>query len=297
MAATTRSARAAGARTVARAPAPLLVVASAFSVQSGAAVAAGLFDRVGPLPVAWLRSLFAALVLLAIDPSIARRLRAGPLRWVLALGVTFAAMNSCVYEAIDHAPLGIVVTVEFLGPLALAVLGSRRPLDFLWIGLAAGGVALLGSPSANVSALGLVFSLLAAVCWATYILLAKRMVASWPFTTGLCLSLAVGGVVLAPVGAVKAGGELGAPGVLGVALAVALLSSVIPYVLELAALRRLRTSTFGIMMSLEPAVAALVGAVVLAQRPGLLGALAIVFVTVASIGANRERRDPLPPEA
>ena len=298
MAAVTRSTRALlVGPAIGRLPAPLLVVAAAFSVQSGAAIATGLFDRVGPLPVVWLRSAFGALVLIALDPGVLRRVRAGPLRWVIALGLTLAVMNTCFFEAIDRAPLGVVVTVEFLGPLAIAMIGSRRPLDFLWIVLAAAGIALLGSPTVHVDRVGLLFALMAAACWAAYIVFAKRLVGSWPFATGLTLALLVSGVVLAPVGLVAGGRGLADGGLLGVALGVALLSSVIPYALELAALRRVRMSTFGILMSLEPAVAALLGALLLSQHLSLLEGTAVALVIVASVGANRDRQDPLPPEA
>jgi inner membrane transporter RhtA len=279
-----------------RAPAPLLVVAAAFSVQIGAAIATTLFDRAGPLPVVWLRSAFGALILIALNPGVVRHLRSGPIRWVLALGLTLAAMNSLFYESIARLPLGVAVTAEFLGPLAVAVAGSRRPLDFAWVVLAGAGVALLGSPTVDVDHVGLALALAAGACWAGYIVFGKRVVGSWPFATGLTLSLAVAGIVQAPIGAIQGGSALGEPRFLALALAVACLSSVVPYVLELAALRRLRVSTFGILMSLEPAMAALVGALVLSQHLSLPEGIAVVLVVVASIGANRKARDAMTPE-
>ena len=280
-----------------RAPAPLLVLAAAFSVQGGAALATRLFAAAGPLPVVWLRSAFGALVLLALDPGVLRRGRAGPLRWVLALGLTLAAMNAFFYEAIARVPLGVAVTAEFVGPLAVAVVGSRRALDFLWVALAGAGVALLGNPTTDVDPVGLGLALGAAACWAGYIVFGKRVVASWPFASGITLALAIAGLALAPLGIAAGGSRLADARFLGVALAVAVLSSVVPYVLELAALSQLRVSTFGILMSLEPAVAALMGALVLAQTLTLAEALAVALVTAASVGANRSAREPPPPEA
>jgi inner membrane transporter RhtA len=280
-----------------RAPAPLLVVAAAFSVQGGAAVATSLFDRAGPIPVAWTRSAFGALVLLALGPRALGRVRSGPLRWVLALGLTLATMNALFYESIARIPLAVAVTAEFVGPLAVAVLGSRRFVQFVWVVFAGTGVVLLGSPTADVDHVGLAFALGAGFCWAWYIVFAKRVTAGWPLATGLTLTLVVAAVALAPLALALGHDRLASGHVLGVGLAVATLSTVVPYVLELAALRRLRTSTFGILMSLEPAVAALLGALVLAQRLSLAEAIAVVLVVVASIGANREMRQPLPPEA
>ena len=279
-----------------RAPAPLLVIGAAVSVQSGAALATSLFDRVGPLPVVWLRSAFGALILIALNPRVVREVRHGPLRWVVALGLTLATMNSLFYESIDRLPLGVAVTAEFLGPLAVAVAGSRRAIDFLWVVLAGAGVVLLGSPTVDVDHVGLVLALAAGVCWAGYILFGKRVVASWPFATGLSLALAVAGVVQAPVALALGRSALADPAFLTVALAVACLSSVLPYVLELSALRRLDVSTFGILMSLEPAVAAVIGAVFLSQRLSLPETFAVMLVVVASVGANRRARAPTAPE-
>jgi inner membrane transporter RhtA len=212
---------------------------------------------------------------------------AGPARYAIGLGVALACVNSLFYLAIDRVPLGVAVTVEFLGPLAVAVVGSRRRLDFVWIVLAGAGVALLGSPTVDVDGIGIVLSLAAGVFWAAYIVIGKRLGATWPLQRGLAVSMALAGVLTLPLGLVSGGAALLSPGLLALGFAVAILASVVPYVLELAALRRLRTSTFGILMSLGPAVAALAGAVFLRQRLGALELLAIAFVTAASIGANR----------
>jgi inner membrane transporter RhtA len=281
-------------RAVARLPAPALIIAAAFSVQSGAALATTLFDEAGPLATVFLRTAFAALVLLLLRPGTLRGRLAGPLRWPIALGLCLAGVNSLFYEAIARTPLGVAVTVEFLGPLAVAVAGSRRRVDFIWILLAGGGVALLGSPTVDVDRVGLVLALSAGVFWAGYIVVGKRLGATWRLQEGLTIAMLVSTMIVAPVGLVSGGTDVFTPRLVALGFAVAILASVIPYLLELAALRRLRTSTFGILMSLGPAVAALAGALFLSQRLGLLELLAIACVVVASIGANREARTAAP---
>lgn len=280
------------ARTLlAEAPAPLLVVGAAVSVQLGAALATTAFDVAGPLAFVWLRVGLGALFLLALNLHALRRLGRPPeLRWMLATGATIAVMNASFYGAIDRIPLGAAVAIEFLGPLAVAVLGSRRPRDFLWIALAGGGVALLASPTLDLDGVGILLALAAAVFWAGYILAAKRMLAVWPLPSGLTSAMLVAALLLAPLGVRAAGDDLADARLLATGVAVAVFASVVPFTLELAALQRLPVSTFGILMSLEPAVAAIVGAAALAQIPGALEALAIVCVVVASVGANRDAR-------
>lgn len=283
-------------RPVLDAPAPLLVVGAAFSVQFGAALATTAFDEVGPLGFVWLRVGLAALILLALNARVLRGAGPRPLRWVIAAGAAVAFMNACFYQAIDRIPLGLATTVEFLGPLAVAVIGSRRALDFVWIALAGGGVALLGSPGVELDPVGLAFAFGAAAGWAAYILVAKRMLEDWPVGTGLSVTLLVAAIMLAPLGLAAGGGELLDARVLGVGLAVAVLGSVLPFALELAALRQLSAATFGILLSLEPAVAAFAGAVVLAQVPSAIEAVAIVLVIAASAGASLGARRVVPPE-
>ena len=172
---------------VSRTPATALVLAAAFAFQGGAALATTLFEEAGPLGAVWMRQLFGAFVLLALNPGVLRRVRSRPLLPVVALGLTLAVMNSFFYASIDRIPLGLAVTAEFLGPLAVAVAGSRRPRDFVWIVLAAAGVALLGSPTVDVDLIGLAFALGAGACWAGYILIGKRLGESWPLLDGLTL--------------------------------------------------------------------------------------------------------------
>jgi len=259
-----------------------MVLAAAASLQVGAAFAITLFDELGPGGAAFLRLALAAVVLWAIwRPSLD-----GDLRLAAAFGVALGLMNWAIYESIARIPLGVAVTIEFAGPLLVAVLGSRRPLDGLWVVLAAAGILLLADPGGGSSdQLGVLFALLAAACWMAYIHLSKRTGAAFPGGSGLALAMAVGALVVLPAGIVQGAGGLAQPDLLGAALVVALASSVLPYSLELEALRRLPAAVFGVLMSLEPAVAALAGFVVLGQDLGARELVAIALVVAASAGA------------
>jgi inner membrane transporter RhtA len=265
-----------------RAAAVGMVLAAAGSLQVGAAFAVTLFDELGPAGAAFLRLAFAAVVLWAIW----RPRLTGDLRLAGAFGVALGLMNWSIYEAMDRIPLGVAVTIEFAGPLLVAVIGSHRPLDGVWIALAAAGIVLLADPSGgSTDALGVAFALAAAACWMAYIYLSKRTGAAFPGGSGLAIAMAVGALVVLPAGVIQAEGALTEPDLLGAALVVALASSVLPYSLELEALRRLPEAVFGVLMSLEPAVAALAGFVVLDQGLGARELLAIAMVVVASAGA------------
>jgi len=265
-----------------RAAAVGMVAVAALSPQLGAALAVTLFDELGPAGAAFLRLAFAAIVLWAIW----RPRLAGDLRLPAAFGVALGLMNWSFYAAIDRIPLAVAVTIEFTGPLLVAVIGSRRPLDVLWIALAAAGIVLLVGPGGGaVDPVGVGFALIAAACWMAYIYLSKRTGAAFPGGTGLAIAMAVGAVIVLPAGVIQADGALAQPGMLVSALVVALASSVLPYSLELEALRRLPESVFGVLMSLDPAIAALVGFVALGQELGPRDVLAIAMVVVASSGA------------
>ena len=265
-----------------RAAAVGMVAVAALSPQLGAALAVTLFDELGPAGAAFLRLAFAAIVLWAIW----RPRLAGDLRLPAAFGVALGLMNWSFYAAIDRIPLAVAVTIEFTGPLLVAVIGSRRPLDVLWIALAAAGIVLLVGPGGGaVDPVGVGFALIAAACWMAYIYLSKRTGAAFPGGTGLAIAMAVGAVIVLPAGVIQADGALAQPGMLVSALVVALASSVLPYSLELEALRRLPESVFGVLMSLDPAIAALVGFVALGQELGPRDVLAIAMVVVASAGA------------
>ncbi len=278
------------------APPQLLLLVAIFSVQFGSASADRIFAAVGPGGVAFLRVLLTAVILLVVvRPRLAGR-TPRELRLVAAYGLALAGMNWSFYEGLDHLPLGVAVTIEFTGPLAVAVAGSRRALDGLWVLLAGGGVALLATRGGDegVEAVGVVFVLVAAACWAAYILLAKRVGTSFGALEALALGMVVGTLLVAPAGIVQGGTDLLHPGVLAACLGVAVLSSLVPYSLELVALRRLSTAVFGLLMSLEPAVAALAGVIVLGEHPTLALAVALLMVIGASVGSTlTSRRRPV----
>jgi inner membrane transporter RhtA len=277
-----------------RGAAPLMVIGAVLSVQLGAAAATTLFDEVGPTGTVFYRLLFAALVLVAVwrpDPRAAE-----PRALVLAacFGVTLAAMNLCFYEALDRIPLGIAVTLEFVGPLTVAVLGSRRALDLAWVALAAAGIVLLTGPEGSAEAAGIALALIAGGFWALYILLSARVGRAFSGGDGLALAMAVAAALLVGPGIATGGADLLDVRVIAVGAAVALLSSAIPYSLELEALRRLRVGVFGVLMSLEPAIAALVGLVALEQGLAAAEVAGIVCVVAASAGVLREPGTPTP---
>ena len=281
-----------------RASAVALVLAAACSVQGGAAVAKTLFPQLGPPGVVFLRLLFGSAALWAIArPQLRGRARSD-LRLVGALGVVLVSMNISFYEALDRAPLGVVVTVEFLGPLAVAVLGSRKASDFVWVVLAAAGVALLANGGGSeVKPLGIVLAAVAGFFWACYILLGVRVGRAFAGASGLAPATALAALLIAPWGIISAGGNLGDPLLVGAGVGVGLLSSALPWSLELEALRRLPTHVFGVVLSIEPAVAALAGFVLLHEHLHLRAWIAIALVVLASAGAARRRGPALPPDA
>lgn len=261
-------------------------------MQFGSAFADTIFPAAGPGGVVFLRVLFTALILLAIARPTLRGRSRHEVATVATYGLTLAAMNWSFYEALDRLPLGVAVTIEFTGPLAVAVAGSRRVLDGVWVLLAAGGVGLLAlrGGHAGVQTVGVLLALVAATCWALYILLAKRVGTSFGAFEALALGMAVGTFLVLPAGIVEGGSALLRPGVLAACLGVAMLSSLIPYTLELVALRRLSTAVFGLLMSLEPAVAALAGVLVLGEALTLVLTIALLMVVAASVGATLTSR-------
>jgi inner membrane transporter RhtA len=273
-----------------------MVLGSITSVQCGAALATTLFGRIGPAGTVFLRGAFAALVLLAIAHRDVLRVRRSELGELALFGLTLAAMNLCFYAAIDRLPLGVAVTFEFAGPLAVAVFGSRRRRDLIWAGLAGAGIVLLSGDfgGGSIDPLGAVLALTAGAFWAAYILLSARVGGRSEGLGGLAVAMAVSAVLLAPVGLASGGGEMGSASVLARGLAVGVLSSAFPYALEIEALRRLPNAVFGVMMSLEPAVAALVGFIALSQGLNWSEAVAIALVVAASAGALRSAATPAP---
>ncbi|MCW3004315.1 MAG: EamA family transporter [Conexibacter sp.] len=267
-----------------------LVLTGVTSIQFGAALAATLFDDLGPAGTSVLRLTFAALVLMVLWRPRVRGRAARELRLAAIFGLTLGAMNLFFYEALDRIPLGVAVTMEFAGPLAVAVATSRRRLDLVWAGLAAVGIVLLSNPFGSGDGLdpvGVALILAAAACWAAYILIAQRATHVYDGSEGLALAMVVAALVPLIPGVAEAGTTLLRPELIAMGLGVALLSSVIPYSLETEALRRLPANVFGVLMSLEPAVAALAGFLVLSQALSARDLVAIAFVVAASVGVSR----------
>jgi len=275
-----------------RAPSPALVLGAIASVQFGSALATTLFDRVGPGGAVLLRLLSATVVLMALwRPRVRGRSRK-ELMLAAAFGLVLAGMNMSFYHAIRRIPLGIAVTIEFIGPLAVAVGGSRRRIDLVWIGLAAVGiVALARGQTHGLDALGVVFALTAGCLWAAYILLNARVGRAFERGTGLALAMCVASLAALPGGVIEGGARLLEPHSLAVGAAVGMLSSAIPYSFELEALRRIAAPVFGVLMSMEPAMAALAGFLVLGQSLTARALAGIALVVTASVGASRRSRD------
>jgi inner membrane transporter RhtA len=280
-----------------RVPPLVLVLGAIVSVQFGAALAATLFDELDASAVSLVRLVFAAAVLLAVwrpRPSAYAR---ADLRLAALFGLCLGFMNLTFYEAVERVDLGIAVTLEFVGPLGVAVAGSRSRADVLWVVLAGTGVLLLANPGGADApdALGVAFALLAGVFWGAYILLSARTGERFAGGRGLALAMAVAVLVPLGPGLATGGSGLVSAEVLLVGFGVALMSSVIPYSLETEALRTLPKHVFGVLMSLEPAVAALAGLLVLSQALGARELLAIALVVAASAGATRSAGTALDP--
>ena len=298
-------------------PPSALVISSIVSVQIGAGLAGRMFGQVTPAVMTGLRLWSSALLVAAFGGrELARSLRdlAAERAWrdaavAVAFGVTLGIMNYSIYQSFARIPLGIAVTIEFLGPLAVAVASSRRLIDLAWVGLAGAGVALLSNGWSSLAAhggrapgggagtavVGVAFALVSAVCWAAYIVLSASTGRRFRGSSGLVIAMVIGAIVVTPAAAAQGSGGHGGVlrlGVLGTGAAVGLLSSVIPYRLELEALRRIPARVFGIWMSLEPAVAALVGLVLLSEALAAREWAAIVCVMVACAGAARGAAEP-----
>ncbi len=278
-----------------RVPAPLLVLGAILSVNVGAAIAATLIRELGPLPTVMIRlDTAAAILFVAARPSVRGRSRRD---WgaVLALGVSLALMNVCFYTAIGRLPLAVVVTVEFLGPLGVAAAGSRRPRDILAVLVALAGVVVVSGALtiewASLDVVGLAFAVAAGAGWAAYIVATRSVGGRWRQLDGLAMAMVIGAVIVTPLGIASARGIAISGGQLATGAAIAVLSSVVPYSLELLALRRIATSVFGILLSVEPAVSALVGFLVLGQAlavPQVGGMALVVIASALVLAAQRE---------
>ncbi|MET9731290.1 EamA family transporter [Streptomyces sp. NPDC006458] len=265
-----------------------LVLAGGISVQFGGALAVTLMPRAGALGVVTLRLLVAAVVLLIVcRPRLRGHSRAD---WgtVVVFGITMGAMNGLFYESVDRIPLGAAVTLEVLGPLALSVIASRRAVNLIWAGLALAGVFLLGGGGfSGLDPVGVAFALGAGAMWAAYIVFSARTGRRFPQADGLALAMAVAALLFLPLGLAESGAKLADPVTIGLGAGVAILSSVLPYTLELLALRRLPAHTFAVLMSLEPAIAATAGFLILDQALTTTQSAAIALVIAASMGAVR----------
>lgn len=267
----------------------LAAVGSMSSVQLGAALSQPLFHRLGPPGVVVLRLLLAAVALAVVVRPGLRRRRAGELLVPVALGVASGVLTLAFYEAIARIPLGIAVAIEFTGPLGVALVGSRRWPDVIWVALAAAGIGLLtlGHPvPGSLDATGVLLAFIAAVGWGAYILLTKRVGQSWPGFGGLAVSMSVAVLFTVPFSLAHFAHRYGDAGQDLAGLALGLLVPLLPYVLEFWSLRRLPTRVFGVLMSLEPGIGALLGLVILGQSLAATGVLAIVLIGGASLGVT-----------
>jgi inner membrane transporter RhtA len=274
-----------------------LVLIGILSVQFGAGVAKTLFDEASPTTIVWLRLAASALVLAAVArPALRGRTRQD---WVVVLGfgLSLGVMNWAIYQSFQRIPIGLAVTIEFVGPLTLAIVGSRRVRDLAWVALAAAGVLLLGLEPGDLTWAGVGFALLAGASWAAYILLSAQTGGRWPGLDGLAVASVVAMLVLTPLTLGRYAGQLADTRILVLGAVVGLLSSVIPYTCELVALRSLRPAVFSVLMSLEPAAAALAGLVVVGELLSPLQLVAMACVVAASVGATRSGstiREPVP---
>ena len=272
-------------------PPVLLVLMATTSVQIGSSLAKGLFVATPPQVAAWLRILFAALFLSAVfRPTLRGRSRG---QWLSAVGygAALTGMSAIFYLSIQRIPVGMAVTFEFLGPLTVAAFSSKRRRDLIWVAIAALGVVLLGISPAPLEPVGVVLALLAGACWGAYILLTPTLGARWEGFAGLTVGFWIAAILLLPVTLATAiSGEYSwalDPGVWGMGLALGLLSSAIPFPLEMRALQRMSRATFGVLTSLEPAAAALVAFLLLGEQLGALELTAMALVILASVGSIR----------
>jgi inner membrane transporter RhtA len=274
--------------------AALLVLASIVSVQCGSALATTLFADIGSSGAVFLRAAFGALVLVGVTRAAALRVREWPHRDVLLLGGAVAGVNLFFYAALERLPLGITVTLEFVGPLGVAIAASHRRRDLVWALLAAIGIVLLsdGAGGESVDVLGIVLALSAGAFWGAYIVLSDRVGDLAPGASGAAMAAVISALIVAPFGLAQGGGELFTPANLAIGAAVGILSTAVPYVFEIEALRRLSRAVFGVLMSLEPAVAAAIGFIALSQDLAPREIVAIAFVVVASAGALRSAASP-----
>ncbi|KAF0865594.1 threonine/homoserine exporter RhtA [Pseudomonas sp. LD120] len=272
-------------------PVGLLLIAMA-SIQSGASLAKSMFPVVGAQGTTTLRLIFASIIMLLLLRPWRAKLTAKTLRTVIVYGMALGGMNFLFYMSLRSVPLGIAVALEFTGPLAVAIYASRKAIDFLWIALAIVGLLLLIPTGATETAIDLVgagYALGAGVCWALYILFGQKAGAENGIQTA-ALGVMIAALFVAPIGIVHAGSALLTPALIPVALGVAILSTALPYSLEMVALTRMPARTFGTLMSIEPAFGALSGLLFLHEYLSLAQWMAIACIILASVGATMTMR-------
>ena len=270
-----------------RFPPILLVICAMTSVQWGAALAKSLFAEFGAITVVFWRVTLAAIMLLIMVRPAFRAIRRHEWQVSIVFGIVLVGMSVTYYLSLERLPLGLCVTIEFIGPLAVALWHSHRALDFIWVALAALGIALLNPFSGHVDPVGFVLALVAGACWGLYIILGEKLGSATSGAVGLTIAMCVGSLVLIPVKIADAPQWLNIVPVLPFALVVAFLSSVIPFSFEIEALRRMPPKVFGILMSMEPAYAAVIGFLLLDEYLTLSQCIAIGAVVAASVGAAR----------
>jgi inner membrane transporter RhtA len=297
MASTTETGRLTRRPSLAAVPAPLLILCGVSFVNVGSSLAKSLFDELSPHGVVFLRLATAAVVFLAVRRPSLRGHSRRDLLLIFVFGANLAAMNNAFYEAISRLPVGITVTIEFAFPLTLAVITSKRRRDLIWIALAAGGIVLLAEGGGHsLNTLGVVLACVTGFLWACFIVIGTRVAKVFPGGDGLALAVGLACVLATPSGIATSGSKLLDPELIAIAAGVGVLSSVIPWTVELEALRRIPTHVFSVLMSLEPAVAALAGFAVLGETLSGRQIAAIGLVVVASIGVSIPQKPALPPD-
>ena len=263
------------------------VLLAILSVQSGAAIAKGLFPAIGAAGTASLRIGISALILLAVYKPNLFQISAKQWKLVIPYGLSLGAMNLIFYFAIERIPIGLAVTLEFIGPLLVAVYGSKRLIDFVWILFAVAGIVLIAPWSNNgIDVLGVLFALLAGVFWAAYILLGGKISKIMKGGDAVATGMLFASLLIVPFGLLGNGLINLTPSLFSLGLALALLSSAIPFTLEMKALGQLPTRTFSILMSLEPAVASICALLFLQEHLSLSEVFAVILVVIASAGST-----------
>lgn len=265
-----------------------LILVAAFSVQGGAAIAKGIFPVIGVAGTAAIRVVLSAIILMAVFRPAVHRFTAAQWRAVVPYGITIGVMNLLFYQALARIPLGLAVALEFMGLLAVAIVGSRRALDVIWVVLAMAGIAVIAPFQADgaVDPIGVTYALLTGACWATYIVLGGRVSQRLDAGVAVAIGMAIAALVITPYALVDGGISQFAPGLVVPCIALAMLSSALPFTLEMKALRLLPSRTFSVFMSLEPVIAALCGLVLLGEHLTRTQWIAVALVVVASAGAT-----------